>query len=158
MKHRNVGRNLSPRRARRRPVNHRRATVAAFVDRYASCRFEFDRFDYIPAIVHRDERGWTFIDMRFLRYFGAPLADRLTAVTADGRTCVSVYPWFDHNAHAARIEVNGYETAVAWCEYQGALIAETRIPRFCSPLGDRFGYVLDWLDRITRATIDGRIS
>jgi len=155
---RNVGRNLPPPRARRRPVNHRGAAAAASVDRYASTRFEFERFDYIPVIVHQDDNGWTFVDMRFLRHFGTPLADRLTAVTADRRVCVSVYPWFDHNAHVARIEVNGYETAVAWCEWNGALIAETRIPQFCSPMGQRFGYVLDWLDRITRATVDGRVG
>jgi len=158
MKHRNVGRLLPPQRARRRPVHHRRAAVAAFVDKYAACRFEFQRFDHIPAIVHREENGWTFLDMRFLRHFKAPLSDRLAAVTADGRVCVSVYPWFNHDTHAARIEVNGYETAVAWCDWGGALLAATRIPRFCSPLGGRFGYVLDWLERITQATIDGRVS
>jgi hypothetical protein len=119
-------------------------------------RFVFDDFDHVPVVVFRDEL-WTFCDMRFLRHFGASFSDRLAAVVADGRVCVSARPWFDTDENS-RTELGCHTGTIAYRRWGGALLVETRLPRYRSPLAERFPYVLNWLERIALATVGGRVS
>jgi hypothetical protein len=150
----NAGRNLPAQRARRRPVNHRGAAVAALDD--DAYRFVFDDFDHVPVVVFKDEL-WTICDVRFLRVFNTPFPDRLAAVVADGRVCVAGRPWFPTD-DAGGSELGCYTGVIAHRRWNGALLVETRLPRYRSPLAERFPYVLNWLERIALATVGGRVS
>lgn len=151
---RNAGRYLPPQRARRRPANHHGAAVAALDD--DAYRFVFENFGQVPVVVHTDEL-WRIVDLRFLRHFGTPFPDRLAAVVADNRVCVAAAPWWGGDHETARIEHNGYGGTIASRKWGGALLVETRLPRFRSSLAEKHPHVLRWMERIVRATVDGRV-
>jgi hypothetical protein len=147
--------NHPPRRARRRPVLAGAAAAAAA--ELGVYWFEFDTLNDIPVIVHRDEL-WTICDMRFLgSRFGTPHADRLTAVVCDGRFCVSARPWFETDENSVN-ECGCYTGAIATRRFDGALLVESRLPQFRSPLALQYPHILTWLERLTVATIAGRVS
>jgi len=145
-----------PRRARRRPDSPTGAAAAA-ADKHKTYSFVFDTLDDIPVIVHRDEL-WTICDMRFLgSRFGTPQADRLTAIVADGRFCVAARPWFLTDATSVN-ECGCYTGAIASRRFNGVLLVESRLPQFRSPMAERYPHILTWLERLTVATIEGRVS
>jgi hypothetical protein len=148
--------NHLPRRARRRPDSPIGAAAAAAAE-HDVFSFEFDTLNDIPVIVHRDEL-WTICDMRFLgSRFGTPQADRLTAIVADGRFCVAARPWFETDENSIN-ECGMFTGAIASRRFNGVLLVESRLPQFRSPLAARYPSILTWLERLTVATIEGRVS
>jgi hypothetical protein len=151
-----IGGNHLRRVSRRRPVT-RCGTAAAAADEPDVYEFVFDTLDDIPVIVHRDEL-WTICDMRFLgSRFGTPHADRLTAVVVDGRFCVAARPWFETDEKSVN-ETGGYTGTIATRRFNGTLLVESRLPQFRSPLALQYPHILTWLERLTVATIAGRVS
>ena len=151
-----IGGNHHRRVSRRRPDSPNGAAAAA-ADEPGVYSFEFDALDDIPVIVHRDEL-WTICDMRFLgSRFGTAPADRLTAIVADGRFCVAARPWFETDENSIN-ETGTYTGAIASRRFNGVLLVESRLPQFRSPLALHYPHILTWLERLTVATIAGRVS
>lgn len=151
-----IGGNHFRRVSRRRPAT-RCGAAAAAADEPDVYEFVFDTLDDVPRIIHADEL-WQIVDLRFLgSRFGTPQADRLTAIVADGRFCVAARPWFETHENSVN-ETGGYTGAIASRRFNGVLLVESRLPRFRSPLAERYPSILTWLERLTIATIQGRVS
>jgi hypothetical protein len=128
------------------------AVVAAPVEH----TFVFDNPDDVPVVVF-DDSLWRVIDLRFLgSRFGTTFADRLVAVVGK-RVCVSARPWFETVAAATK-EINGYSGPLAERTWGGALLVESKLPRYRSPWAALYPEIIPWLERLANATVDGRCS
>ena len=127
--------------------------MAAGVDLHA---WNFHSYDDVPVVVHADDL-WTIVDLRFLRQFGGPPGDRLAAIVVDGRVCVSARPWFQTD-DANGEELGLYTGVIATRRWNGTLLVETRLPRYRSPLAERFPHVLDAIESLVVATVTQNVS
>jgi hypothetical protein len=101
-----------------------------------------------PTVVYR-KWPWTIVDLG--EAFGRP-SDRLAAMLADGRVCVSAAAWFDGDEDRAMAAVNSCEEPLAWTRYGGVLLVEAILPRLRG-LTSRAGVTLDQIDRAVRAAV-----
>jgi len=152
----NTRRYRPPRRARRRPELPLGAAAAAVARGVELHAWNFHSFDDVPVVVHADEL-WTMVDLRFLRQFGGDSGDRLAAIVADGRICVAARPWFQTD-EKSRDEVGLYTDAIATRRWNGTLLVDSRLPRYCSELGARFPNVLNTIESLVIATVSGNVS
>lgn len=145
-----------PRRARRCPVPPTGAAAAAVAGGIKLHAWNFRSLHDVPVVVHADEL-WTIIDLRFLRQLGTPPGNRLAAIVADGRICVAGVPWFGSD-HTGRDELGCYTGVIASRRWRGTLLVDTRLPRYRSPIAERFPYLLNTIESLVVATVSGNVS
>jgi hypothetical protein len=118
--------------------------------------WNFHTFNDVPVVVHTEEL-WTIVDLRFLRQLGTPLENRLAAIVADGRICVAGVPWFG-SEHTGRDELGVYTGTIASRHWRGTLLVQTSLPRYRSPLAQRWPWMLDTIEQIVVATVSGNVA
>ena len=101
-----------------------------------------------PAIVAR-HYPWTIFDLQGMP--GKP-PERLAAILADGRVCLSAAGWFCQSLDAVRTAAASFEDPLALRDYNGALLVDSKFVRLRDE-AVQFGDVIDAIEAMLRRAV-----
>jgi hypothetical protein len=108
----------------------------------------------VPAVIGRNNVGWTFVD---LRHLDAPAKYRLGALLADGRVVLPAMLWFKTEAKMKKA-IGEFQRPMAAEVHGETFLVEVALLRSRFERGSAAANLVDDLADVVKATVEGRVG